>query len=136
MVGRVSHFRGVVGTAAVKIFNINAARTGLSSTEAKRDGFRALEAKVRGRFRASYFEDGDPATVKVVADATSGRLLGAQIVGCEMAATHIDTVATALASGMRVDEAAQLDLAYTPPLGALWNPLLVAMNVLLKQMDK
>jgi NADPH-dependent 2,4-dienoyl-CoA reductase/sulfur reductase-like enzyme len=136
MVGRVSRFRGVVGTAAVKVFGIHVARTGLSSTEAKRDGFRALVAKVRGRFRAPYFEDGDPATVKVVADATSGRLLGAQIVGGEMAAAHIDTVATALVSGMHVDEAAQLDLAYTPPLGALWNPLLIAMNVLLKQMDE
>jgi NADPH-dependent 2,4-dienoyl-CoA reductase/sulfur reductase-like enzyme len=135
MVGRVSHFRGVVGTAAVKVFGIYAARTGLSSTEAKRDGFRALEAKVRGRLRAPYFEDGDPATVKVIADATSGRLLGAQIVGCEMAAVHIDTVATALVSGMRVDEAAQLDLTYSPPLGALWNPLLIAMNALLKQMS-
>ena len=48
MVGRVSHFRGVVGTTAVKVFGIYAARTA-SSSEAKRDGFRVLAtAKIRG----------------------------------------------------------------------------------------
>jgi NADPH-dependent 2,4-dienoyl-CoA reductase/sulfur reductase-like enzyme len=135
MAGRISRFQGVVGTTAVKVFDLSAARTGLTSEEAKREGFRVVEAKIQSRFRAPYFAEGEPATVKVIADESSGRLLGAQIVGCPMAAVRIDVAATALSSQMRVDEVAQLDLAYTPPLGALWNPLLIAMNALTRKME-
>jgi NADPH-dependent 2,4-dienoyl-CoA reductase/sulfur reductase-like enzyme len=135
MAGRISRFQGVVGTTAVKVFDVSAARTGLTSAEAKREGFRVVEAKIQSRFRAPYFAEGEPATVKVIADESSARLLGAQIVGCPMAAVRIDVAATALSSQMRVDEVAQLDLAYTPPLGALWNPLLIAMNALTRKME-
>ena len=48
---------------------------------------------------------------------------------------NIDALAAAIQAGMRVDEVAQLDLAYTPALGALWNPVLIAMNALLRKMS-
>jgi NADPH-dependent 2,4-dienoyl-CoA reductase/sulfur reductase-like enzyme len=134
MAGRVSRFQGTLGTAALKVFDIKAARTGLSAREAKREGFHIVDAKIEARFRAPYFEGGGPGTVKVVADADSGRLLGAQIVGNEMAVLRIDILTAALQSKMTVDEASQLDLAYTPALGALWNPVLIAMNVLKKKL--
>ena len=134
MAGVVSHLRGAAGTMAVKVFGLSAARTGLTADEARREGFRVVEAKIQSRFQAQYFE-GKPATVKVVADLDSRRVLGAQIIGNEMAAVRIDIVATALASRLHVEEACQLDLAYTPPLGALWNPILIAMNALVRKME-
>ena len=135
MAGRVSYFRGAVGTTAVKVFGLVAARTGLTTEQAKREGYRVVEARVEGHFQASYF-GAEPSVVKVLADPVSRRLLGAQIVGSDMASVRIDVVATALAARMTVDEAAQLDLAYTPPVGTLWNPLLVAMNLLLRRLDE
>ncbi len=134
MAGRVAHFQAVLGTAALKLFDLRVARTGLSSAEAKREGFHVVDAKIEAPFRAPYFGENRPGTVKVTADADTGRLLGAQIAGNEMAALGIDTLAAAIQSGMSVDEGAQLDLAYTPALGALWNPVLIAMNALMKQM--
>lgn len=133
MAGRVSRFSGAVGTAVVKVFGLTAARAGLSSTEARQAGFHVKEASIEGRFQASYFDEAGPARVKVIADSDTRRLLGAQIVGGPMAAVRIDTIATALTAGMTVDEVAQLDLAYAPPVGTLWSPLLVAMNVLLRR---
>ena len=135
MAGRVSIFRGAVGTTAVKVFGLFASRTGLTTEQAKREGYRVLEARVEGRFQASYF-GAETSVVKVLADPVSRRLLGAQIVGSNMATVRIDVVATALAAKMTVDEAAQLDLAYAPPVGTLWNPLLVAMNLLLRRLDE
>ncbi len=134
MAGVVSHFRGAAGTMAVKVFGLSASRTGLTADEARREGFRVVEAKIESRFQAQYFE-GKPGTVKVVADLDSRRVLGAQIIGNEMAAVRIDIVATALAARLRVEEVSQLDLAYTPPLGALWNPVLIAMNALVRKME-
>jgi NADPH-dependent 2,4-dienoyl-CoA reductase/sulfur reductase-like enzyme len=134
MAGRLSHFRGAVGTTIVKVFGLVAARTGLATEEAKREGFHAVDARVEGRFQASYF-GGEPGTIKILADSESRRLLGAQIVGSETACLRIDVLATALAARMTVDEAAQLDLAYAPPVGTLWSPVLIAMNVLQRRLD-
>jgi hypothetical protein len=33
---------------------------------------------------------------------------------------------------MRIDDVAQLDLAYSPPFGGLWDPLLIAAQTALK----
>ena len=79
MAGRVAHFRGILGTAALKVFDLKVARTGLSSAEARREGFHVVDAKIEARFQAPYFGRNRPGTVKATADADSGRLLGAQI---------------------------------------------------------
>jgi len=132
LAGRRSRFAGAVGTSSVKVFDVVVARTGLNAHEAQRAGFSVVASTIEGRSRAHYFGDGR-GTVKVLADRDSGRLLGAQIVGSPEAATAIDVAATALTAGMTVTEAAQLDLAYAPPVGALWNPLLVALNTLTRE---
>ena len=129
LAGRRTRFRGAVGTSIVKVFGVVAARTGLTERQARACGFSPLAATVEGKFRAAYF-GGAAATVKVVADASSGRLLGAQIVGSAEGAASIDVAATAITAGMDVSEASGLDLAYAPPVGALWHPLLIALNQL------
>ncbi|HXV62316.1 MAG TPA: FAD-dependent oxidoreductase [Vicinamibacteria bacterium] len=134
LVGRRSRFEGALGTTIVRVFDVAAARTGLGAEEAGREGFSCLTSTITGRFRAYYFDTGASATVKVIAERGSGRLLGAQIVGSSEGTIRIDVVAAAISGGLTVREASQLDLAYAPPLGALWNPLLVAMNQLLREL--
>ena len=47
---------------------------------------------------------------------------------------RIDVAATVVQSRLPVEEAAQLDLAYAPPLGSLWSPFLVALNQLKREL--
>jgi NADPH-dependent 2,4-dienoyl-CoA reductase/sulfur reductase-like enzyme len=133
LAGRRSRFAGALGTSIVKLFGIAAASTGLSATAAEREGYRTVTATIRGRFEAHYFGS-RPGTVKVVAERGTGRLLGGQIVGSPEGAARIDVLAAALAARMTMPEAAGLDLAYAPPVAALWNPILVAMNVLAREL--
>jgi CoA-dependent NAD(P)H sulfur oxidoreductase len=133
LAGRRSRFAGALGTSIVRVFGVTAASTGLSSTEAERSGFRSISAVIEGKFRAPYF-GGAPATVKISAARDNGRILGAQIVGSAEGAAGIDVLATALTARMTVSDAAQLDLAYAPPAGALWSPILVAMNQLAREL--
>jgi NADPH-dependent 2,4-dienoyl-CoA reductase/sulfur reductase-like enzyme len=134
LAGRRSRFAGALGTSLVKVFGVTAAATGLSSEAAEREGFRAVAASIEGKFQAGYFGSGAPAKVKVIAERESGRLLGAQIVGSSEGAARIDVAAAAITARMTVREAAQLDLAYAPPAGALWNPILIAMNALAREL--
>jgi NADPH-dependent 2,4-dienoyl-CoA reductase/sulfur reductase-like enzyme len=134
LAGRRSRFAGALGTSIVKVLGVTAASTGLSSASAEREGFRAVAASIEGKFQAGYFGSGAPAKVKVVAERESGRLLGAQIVGSAEGASRIDVLAAAITARMTVRDAAQLDLAYAPPAGALWNPILIAMNALARDL--
>ena len=134
LAGRRTRFAGALGTSLVKVLGVTAAATGLSSGAAEREGFRSVAASIEGRFQASYFGSGAPAKVKVVAERGSGRLLGAQIVGSAEGALRIDVLAAAITARMTAGDAAQLDLAYAPPSGALWNPILIAMNALAREL--
>ena len=72
--------------------------------------------------------------VELVADRTTRRLVGGSVVGEDGAAGRVNVIATALQTGMRVDEFEQLDLAYSPPFTPVWDPILIAAQQLLKEL--
>jgi hypothetical protein len=57
-----------------------------------------------------------------------------QIVGRESAAHRINAAAVALHAGLTIAQFAQTDLAYAPPFGPSWDPMLTATTQLLKKM--
>ena len=70
----------------------------------------------------------------MVGDRSSGRLLGVQMLGREGVAHRINGPAVALHAKMTVEQFSQTDLAYAPPFGPTWDPMLIAANQLLKKM--
>jgi NADPH-dependent 2,4-dienoyl-CoA reductase/sulfur reductase-like enzyme len=123
--GGYAAFPGVIGTAVTKVCDLEVARTGLSEREAAEAGFELASGLIEGTSRAGYYPGAQPLHVKVHADARTGVLLGAQIVGREGAAKRIDVLAAAIWSGMTADEFAFVDLGYAPPYAPLWDPTLV-----------
>jgi CoA-dependent NAD(P)H sulfur oxidoreductase len=121
-------FEGIVGTAVTKVFNLEVARTGLSATEAEREGLSFFTSTIRGRSRSSAYPAGKPITVSYVVERKTGRLLGAGMVGEEGVAHRIDTLAACLYGKMTVDDVSRLDLAYAPPFATVWDPILIAAN--------
>jgi NADPH-dependent 2,4-dienoyl-CoA reductase/sulfur reductase-like enzyme len=122
-------FRGIVGTAAVKVFNVHAARTGLTERQAREEGFDADSVTIKAPARAHYMPVHPPIHTKLVFEKGSQRLLGGQMVGVEGVAKRIDVVAAALHAGWTTYELAELDLSYAPPFAPVWDPVLVAANV-------
>ncbi len=122
-------FPGIVGTAAVKVFDLEVARTGLSTAEAQRAGFDATSVTIKAPARAHYMPVHPPIYVKLIFDKGSKKLFGGQMVGAEGVAKRIDVIAAALHQGWTVDDLAQLDLSYAPPFAPVWDPILVAANV-------
>lgn len=124
--GGYATFPGVVGTAMTKVCELEIARTGLQESEATAAGFRFEAVTVEATTRAGYFPGARPMTVKMLAERTTGRLLGAQIVGREGSAKRIDVCAVALWNRMTVEEMTGLDLGYAPPFSPVWDPVLAA----------
>jgi NADPH-dependent 2,4-dienoyl-CoA reductase/sulfur reductase-like enzyme len=134
--GRKSVFEGIVGSAVTKIFDLEVARTGLSSLEAEREGYEFFSSFTQGWSRSRAYPAGKPIMVMYVVEKGTGRLLGAQMIGEEGVAHRIDTLAAALYTKMTVEDVARLDLAYAPPFATVWDPLLIAANVALKKLQK
>jgi NADPH-dependent 2,4-dienoyl-CoA reductase/sulfur reductase-like enzyme len=131
--GGYATFGGVVGTAIVKICNVEVARTGLSEREATDAGFLFHSTVIEAHTRARYLAESPPATVKLLTERGTGRLLGGQIVSEEGAGKRIDVLATALTAGMTVHRMIDLDLGYAPPFSPVWDPVLVAARVAASQ---
>jgi len=131
--GGHAEFEGMVGTAITKVLDVYAALTGLSEKEALALGYRVQSTTIQAGSSAHYYPGVRPMHVKLVVEEGSGRLLGGQIVGDQGAGPRIDVLATALHKGMTVEELSRLDLAYVPPIAPVWDPLLVAANVALKE---
>ncbi|ELY43823.1 FAD-dependent oxidoreductase [Natronorubrum sulfidifaciens] len=121
---------GTAGTAIVKAFELGAARTGILDDERAREaGFDPVSVTIDTETRPHYYPGATELTVTLVADRASERVLGASLVGPE-GTKRIDTVATAVSSGLTVSELQNLDLAYAPPFSPVWDPILTAAKVL------
>ncbi len=129
--GTPTEVGSIVGTAAVKAFDMEAARTGIiDQKRAEEAGFDPVSKTITTRSRAGYYPGGAPITITLVGDRASGRVLGASMVGAEGVSKRIDTIATALQADMTVSELQTLDLSYAPPFGPTWDPVLTAAKVL------
>jgi len=134
--GKPVSLPGIVGTAVFKVFGLEVARTGLSVQEAAAAGFHPVSGVIQSRSRAHAHPGASQIWVQMVADQKTGRLLGAQMVGREGAAHRINAVAVALHNRMTVEDFSRTDLAYAPPFGPVWDPLLTAANQLLKKIAR
>ena len=127
-VGGRAQFAGVAGTNVTKIFDLEAAQTGLTDRGAEAAGFRAGSALIESWSRAHSYPGGGPVHVKLTFEEDGGRLLGAQMIGREGVAKRIDTVAAALSARMTVTDLANVDMSYAPPFSPVWDPVLIAAS--------
>ena len=124
---------GVAGTAAVKAFDVEAARTGcLDHDEVCEAGFEPVTRTIEANSRAGYYPGGGTVTVTLTADRHSGQVLGASLVSeyGEGAVHRSHALVGAITEGRTVDELSNYDLAYAPPFNTTWDPVLTAAKVL------
>jgi NADPH-dependent 2,4-dienoyl-CoA reductase/sulfur reductase-like enzyme/rhodanese-related sulfurtransferase len=133
--GGSATFPGVMGTTVFKCFDWNVAKTGLSMREAEREGFRPIQAIVRGYDRAHYYPGGKESALKVIADEKTGRILGGQAIGEGPSDKFIDILAMAIHGKLTCRGLASVDLAYAPPYSPVLSPIIVAANVLMNKLE-
>ncbi len=106
---------GILETGINKLFEIAAARTGLSEEAAEENGFDVFSTKIKAKNHAGYYPGVEPIYLKGVFAQEDGRLLGAEVVGGEGSDKRIDVLITAIQGTMTASDLFQLDLAYAPP---------------------
>lgn len=115
-----------VGTAIVRIGSLAAALTGANRAALTAAGIAFRTIHLHPNQHAGYFPGATQLHLIVHFGEADGRLLGAQAVGAEGVDKRIDVLATAIRSGLAVEDLVDLDLAYSPPYGQAKDPVNLA----------
>lgn len=115
-------YRGNLSTGIFKLFDLSIGSTGLSEKEALSEGYDVEVVHNIKPNKPSYM-NGQEMVIKAIADRSSKRLLGVQIIGYEGVDKRIDVFATLLTYKATVDELFHLDLSYAPPFSTTKDPV-------------
>jgi NADPH-dependent 2,4-dienoyl-CoA reductase/sulfur reductase-like enzyme/rhodanese-related sulfurtransferase len=115
--GRAHEYKGSIGTSIVRVFEAVAGTTGLSLKGARAAGLHADAIVIHKEHHTSYYPGAEQVTVLVVYDRETGVVLGGQTAGYAGADRRLDVIAAAAAAKLTVSDLADMDFAYSPPLG-------------------
>jgi NADH oxidase (H2O2-forming) len=102
-----------------------------SETLATALGIPHVAGVAEGISRARYYPGVKKLRVKLLAEPGTLRLIGAQMVGAEGIKERADFLAMAVRTGITIGELATMENVYSPPIGALNEPIaLSAQNLL------
>ena len=116
--GRSTRPVKTIGTAIVKVFELMIAATGWNEKRLAASGREYKVIHSHPNSHAGYYPGAQQMSLKLIFDAKSGEILGAQGIGKEGVDKRIDVIATAIRGGITAPELADLELAYAPPFGS------------------
>lgn len=124
--GIESRFSGSQGSSVLKLFDLTVAGTGLTEVAARAAGIEAQHVVLSPASHATYYPGSSSMTMKVLFEAGTGRILGAQAIGMAGVDKRIDVLATAIRAHMDATDLTELDLAYAPPYSSAKDPVNMA----------
>lgn len=123
---RNEKYKGSLGTAIIKVFGLTGATTGLNERAVKRLNISYERIYLHPNDHASYYPGATPISIKLIYEKGSGKILGAQVIGIKGVDKFIDVIATTIKFGGKLEDLAELELAYAPPFSSAKSPINMA----------
>lgn len=131
--------RGSLGTAIVRVFDLQVASTGLSEFQLRGLKINHKIVHVTANNHAGYYPDVTSIVLKLIFEPESGQIFGAQAIGKEGVDKRIDILSTAIKAKLTVFDLPELELTYAPPFDSAKDPVnmagYAAINLLLGQSE-
>ena len=124
--GNVKQYKGSVGTAIAKVFDMTIGVTGLSENYLKQNGISYQTAVIHAASHASYYPDAHQMVLKINFNPTTGQLLGGQAAGFEGVDKRVDMMASVISARGTVYDLIDIEHAYAPPFSSAKDPVTVA----------
>lgn len=136
--GANEKYNGTQGSSIVKVFDFTVAATGINEKALIRAGKKAnidyFCIHLHPGNHAGYYPGGETLHLKVIFEAKTGKILGAQGVGLQGIDKRIDVIATAIRFKGSAYDLKELELSYAPPFSSAKDPVnmagFVAVNIL------
>jgi NADPH-dependent 2,4-dienoyl-CoA reductase/sulfur reductase-like enzyme/rhodanese-related sulfurtransferase len=132
--GKQRVFKGTYGVSIVRSFDLYAGCVGLNEKMLIAKGiFPYACVHIHPNSHAGYYPGASKVHLKLIFDPKTGKIYGAQAVGNDGIEKRIDVIATAMAGSLTVEDLAELELCYAPPVGSAKDPVnyagMAAQNV-------
>ncbi len=121
--GIPSTYQGTQGTAILRLFDMVVATTGLNEAALSKTQIPFDKVYNFDGNQAGYYPGGTNMTIKMLFEKSTGKILGAQIVGFAGVDKRIDVIATAIRFQKTVHDLVDLELAYAPPFSTAKDPV-------------
>jgi NADPH-dependent 2,4-dienoyl-CoA reductase/sulfur reductase-like enzyme/rhodanese-related sulfurtransferase len=121
--GKTIRVRDALGTAVVGVMGLTIAATGWNEKLLRRTGRDIRVVHTHPASHTGYYPGAESMSLKLVVDAVTDEILGAQGVGGEGVDKRIDVIATAMTGGLTASELADLELAYAPQYSSAKDPV-------------
>ena len=135
LAGKEKSFQGVLGTAVAKLPELNCGRTGLTEAQAKEAGYDVITALAVTDDKAHYYPDSSFFITKLIADKSTHKLLGAQILGPGAVDKMVDIAVMGISMNARLEDFENADFAYAPPFSTAIHPFVQAVYILLNKIE-
>ena len=122
IVGRNEKYKGSLGTAIVKIFELTAASTGLNERTLKQLNIPYEKIYLHPNNHAAYYPGASPISIKALYNKENKQILGTQALGVSGVDKFIDVIATSIKFKATIDDLSELELAYAPPFLSAKSP--------------
>ncbi|MBN1615628.1 MAG: FAD-dependent oxidoreductase [Deltaproteobacteria bacterium] len=127
-------FPGTIQTGICKVFDFAAGSTGLSETAARKQGFDDIVTVINASPDKPGFMDGLLLVTKMVAERSSGRILGAQCVGPGNVSKQIAQWSMAIQGRLTVEDIVNSDLPYAPPFSLAIDHFIATAHIMQNKM--
>lgn len=132
--GETNPNTGVIGSSVVRVFDLNAACTGLNEKTAQKEGIPYNFAYILPADKVGLMPGSSPMYFKLIFECPTGRILGAQAIGKGNVDKRVDVIATMIAMGGTLENLKDLELCYAPLFGTAKDVVnyaaLVGLNLL------
>ena len=126
VLGNVKQYKGSVGTAIAKVFDMTIGVTGLSENYLKQNEISYQTAVIHAASHASYYPDAHQMVLKINFNPTTGQLLGGQAAGFEGVDKRVDMMASVISAQGTIYDLIDIEHAYAPPFSSAKDPATVA----------
>jgi NADH oxidase (H2O2-forming) len=133
--GGYDTYEGALSTFVSLIGDIEVAATGFNEYSAGSAGFKFVSGKAHGKNKTEYYPGAKDITIKIIADAKTGRVLGGQAVG-EGAGARINVISLAIRGGLGIHTLSQTEMAYCPMLSENYDVLNRAADIVARKLAK
>lgn len=126
-------YKGTWGVSVVRSFQLYAACVGLNEKFLMAKNLPYSAVHIHPNSHAGYYPGAAKVHLKLLFDHNNGKIYGAQAVGEDGIEKRIDVIATAMQGNLTVEDLAELELCYAPPVGSAKDPVnyagMVAQNI-------
>ena len=128
--GNAVTFPGTIQTGICKVFDYAAGTTGLSESGARKLGYTDIITVINASPDKPAYMNGLLLVTKLVAEKTTGRILGAQCIGPGNVSKQVAQWAMAIQGGLSVEDIVNSDLPYAPPFSLAIDHFIATAHIM------